>query len=108
MSTGVFSRPQFPLTLPSRLKIHQEAVIRQHAQKLEYREHITAWLQRRPAIAGLGLEGRKAWERAMKREGLSSPGQVAMGERSVPKVGGKATALDRETGEEAKLMARFD
>lgn len=83
--------------------------MRQYAAREEYNQHISAWLKRRPSVAGAGLEGRKAWERAMRRGEMNglSPIQVDMA-RGAPKVGGKAVDIETAEADEGKRKARFE
>lgn len=57
--------PRLDLVYAS-LKIHQDAAVSKYAESETHKQHIADWLKRRPAVAGAGLEGRKAWEKAMK------------------------------------------
>ena len=83
--------------------------MRQYAAKEDYHQHISAWLKRRPSVAGAGLEGRKAWERAMRRGEMSglSPIQVDMA-RGANKIAGKAVDVQATEADEGKRKARFE
>ncbi|KWU46631.1 ApbA-domain-containing protein [Rhodotorula sp. JG-1b] len=56
------------------LKCHQAQAVEAHAQTPQYQEHIRKWLARKPTVGGLGTAGRKAWDQAIKRAGLSDAG----------------------------------
>ncbi|KAM0753486.1 6-phosphogluconate dehydrogenase C-terminal domain-like protein [Meredithblackwellia eburnea MCA 4105] len=49
------------------LKVNQAEAIKKHASSPEHQAHIQNWLLRRPAVAGAGLDGRKEWEKAVRR-----------------------------------------
>ncbi|GAA5922441.1 uncharacterized protein JCM15063_003303 [Sporobolomyces koalae] len=68
----------------STLKIHQELATQRYAASPDYQQHIQNWLTRPPNVAGLGAAGRQAWEKAVRKSGLSGS-QVA----SVHMAGGK-------------------
>ncbi|KAM0793266.1 hypothetical protein ACM66B_000728 [Microbotryomycetes sp. NB124-2] len=89
------------------LKIHQDMAVRVYSESDEYRAHMNKWSQRRPAVAGAGFDGRKAWEKAMRAQRQVN---VEMA-RNVPKVAGKAVHLassSTPTEELTKDMHRFD
>lgn len=48
------------------LKVYQDAAVARSAQSVTYKEHIEAWFLRKPAVGGVGLAGRKQWERAIR------------------------------------------
>ncbi|GAA5980669.1 hypothetical protein JCM10908_001727 [Rhodotorula pacifica] len=56
------------------LKCHQARAVEAHAQTPQYQDHIRKWLARKPTVGGLGTAGRKAWDQAVRRAGLSDVG----------------------------------
>ncbi|KAK4058016.1 hypothetical protein OIO90_000755 [Microbotryomycetes sp. JL221] len=89
------------------LKVHQDMVVRAYAERDEYKVHMNNWAQRRPAIAGAGFEGRRAWEKAMKAQRQV---YVEMA-RGQPRVAGRAVNLassSTPTDEVVKDLHRFD
>lgn len=88
--------PRLDLVYAS-LKIHQDAAVRRMADTPEHKAAIETWLQRRPAVAGAGVEGRKAWEKAL-RMGVSEVKVSMAGGK--PKVRGKPVAVTDENEEQ--------
>ncbi|KAK4054920.1 hypothetical protein OIV83_000844 [Microbotryomycetes sp. JL201] len=89
------------------LKVHQDMVVRVYSESDEYKVHMNKWAQRRPAVAGAGFEGRKAWEKAMRAQRQVN---VEMA-RNAPRVAGKAVHLassSTPTEELTRDMHRFD
>jgi 2-dehydropantoate 2-reductase len=100
--------PRLDLVYAS-LKVHQDMVVRQYSQSESHKEHIADWLRRRPAVAGAGLEGRKAWEKAMKASAQAGEERVKVAmARGKPKVGGKGVNMQEAEEEEARNLERFD
>lgn len=97
--------PRLDLVYAS-LKIHQDQAVRKYAEDETHKQHIADWLRRRPAIAGAGLEGRRAWERALKASSAAAATERVKVEmaRGVPK--GESRRSFSESLLEADLDSR--
>ncbi|KAK4706144.1 hypothetical protein P7C70_g45, partial [Phenoliferia sp. Uapishka_3] len=49
------------------LKVNQAIAIHRYAESPEHQEHIKNWFLRKPAVGGAGIDGRKQWDKAVKR-----------------------------------------
>ena len=80
----------------SAIKPLQDAAVRKYAEDETHKQHIADWLRRRPAVAGAGLEGRKAWERALRASEKAGAERVKVQmARGVPKGEPNSSLIER-------------
>lgn len=102
--------PRLDLVYAS-LKIHQDAVVRQYSESATHKAHIQDWLRRRPAVGGAGLEGRRAWEKAVRASEQASFGERVKVEmaRGREKLAGRGVgAMEEAEAAGGKPLDRFD